>query len=842
MAYNKTVWANDVAPAINADNLNNIENRIKEMDAYASGGMNENFVKATNSPVNLIKRDYLISGEYVNTDGTIKTSSDWCRTDYIGVEVSTAYTGRNVGLSAFYDENYNFISYVSRFTYTQTTPANAKYVRCSVLVANKNTCVLVKGNSVPSTTDDGFLEFGDEFMKQFGKYSDVFIWDVGNVSVDKDGYSITFPARTAFQSYTTGKYVLVTASAAKTYTLADGKCLVLNADFSGNVTATNFDDVISEETTANMKDGVVVFVRIGYKVYSQIANLYIQDGKTVGVGNQSIFSWFSATVNSGDYSITFPARTVFQSYLTGKYILINASSAKTYTLTDGQRLVLNTDFSRDVTFTNFDDAISVITASMATDFVTVISRVANNLHSDIEEISESIKGNSADGEGIPKTPVIVEKLSDLAPTIWPLLKNKNQDVNIVMLGDSLSTALGYEASQRSDAKYRPPLMTEYTYPSYIEEQLRWDGQVYNRFDVSDVFTEVCTSAETLEQDTEHWDWASNNNRPAITRCLSGTNCSVSFEFDADYKRIDYIYRTDCTNPADARVTISAGNGNVLVYDEESEDWVEANGFTFSAQESSIPITSSYAGTPLMKSMYQKRLKFLWVSSAVSDCKITITNNGEGRLTYWGIQKSKRTVMLNFINSSRGGHSCERIKPFEEWDVDYWKPQLILWEPPYFNHLGVDICDSNYEPLTGRQTVANFVSRFSTYIQALLDKTYAPKVIAWSMWLAGNTVHSLSTDGNYLFGIDTEGNYVSTRMYIDGIEMMAAGKNIPFIDFLALFRDYAFKYAEYRQMNNIEAATITASGITGDTWTVDGGHLNDRGQWVLKEMFGTFFLQ
>ena len=38
MAYTKTVWVDDSAPAINATNLNNIEDGIETLEAQSVGG------------------------------------------------------------------------------------------------------------------------------------------------------------------------------------------------------------------------------------------------------------------------------------------------------------------------------------------------------------------------------------------------------------------------------------------------------------------------------------------------------------------------------------------------------------------------------------------------------------------------------------------------------------------------------------------------------------------------------------------------------------------------------------------------------------------------------------
>lgn len=55
MAYNKTVWVNDTAPAINADNLNKIENELEYLDASNVGSVHKNLTGTDKAyyPVNL---------------------------------------------------------------------------------------------------------------------------------------------------------------------------------------------------------------------------------------------------------------------------------------------------------------------------------------------------------------------------------------------------------------------------------------------------------------------------------------------------------------------------------------------------------------------------------------------------------------------------------------------------------------------------------------------------------------------------------------------------------------------------------------------------------------------
>lgn len=59
-------------------------------------------------------------------------------------------------------------------------------------------------------------------------------------------------------------------------------------------------------------------------------------------------------------------------------------------------------------------------------------------------------------------------------------------------------------------------------------------------------------------------------------------------------------------------------------------------------------------------------------------QISIRSQDGGRLCYWGIQYSGNDNMINFINSARGSHDIATLRYFEQWSVDDWKPDLILY--------------------------------------------------------------------------------------------------------------------------------------------------------------------
>ena len=432
-------------------------------------------------------------------------------------------------------------------------------------------------------------------------------------------------------------------------------------------------------------------------------------------------------------------------------------------------------------------------------------------------------------------PKISKQLKDFAPNFYKKWLLKNNDVTLVLNGESISTT-NYYAEAFSDAKNRPPLMTEKNYTAFIEEALRWEGQKYFRFDNVGIFTEVGT-ATTKEYD-KAWDWTRSvdselpavNNRPAITRILEGTNCSVSYVIPTTAKRCDFIFRTDYLNAPNAVITISEGNGKVQVFDGSS--WVEANGYSYSAKEDGTLLPGS-----LYKSMFQKRLKMKKVNINDTNIRVTITNNGSGRLTYWGYQTSVLDVMFDFILSARGGHSISRLENFESWDTDYFKPDLILWQVPIINE-GLDVGNADFSPKTMTKTKEQYAINITDKYADYKSKPYTPDVVSFMLWFGmGN--NGIDTNNNWVFANDPNGNKVSIPTYIYHTIGAMESLNQNIIDLFSIIKTYAFEDAKNKGTNVINAI-LKGSGIIGNTFTIDGGHYNTNGNAIVYKMLKSFF--
>ena len=434
-------------------------------------------------------------------------------------------------------------------------------------------------------------------------------------------------------------------------------------------------------------------------------------------------------------------------------------------------------------------------------------------------------------------PKITKQLKDFAPNFYKKWLLKNNDVTLVLNGESISTT-NYYAEPYTDAKNRPPLMTEKSFTTFIEEALRWEGQKYFRFDNVGIFTEVGT-ATTKEYDRA-WDWTTSfewelpavNNRPAITRILEGNNCSVSYVIPTTAKRCDFIFRTDYLNANNAVVAISSGNGKVQVFDENSSSWIEANGYSYSAKEDGVLLPNS-----LYKSMYQKRLKMRKVNIADANIRVTITNSGSGRLTYWGYQTSPINVMFDFILSARGGHSISRLENFEDWDTDYFKPDLILWQVPIINE-GLDVGNADFSPKTTSKTKEQYAINITNKYAVYKSKSYVPDVVSFMLWFGmGN--NGIDTNNNWVFANDPNGNKVSIPTYIYHTIGAMESLNQNIIDLFSIIKTYAFEDAKNKGTNVINAI-LEGSGIIGNTFTIDGVHYNTNGNAIVYKMLKSFF--
>ncbi|MGN7884376.1 hypothetical protein [Dyadobacter sp. 22481] len=433
-------------------------------------------------------------------------------------------------------------------------------------------------------------------------------------------------------------------------------------------------------------------------------------------------------------------------------------------------------------------------------------------------------------------------------------RNRREDVNIVMLDGSISTDMNYSV-KRTDEAYRPPCCTERNIPSFIEEKLRWKQQKFRRFDAMTEITAVndpafveVGSGVTKNKD-KAWDWIYRvgddpngqieeppvANYNGLTRILTGANPQVTFLFRNFYRRCDFIYRTDYLCSDALQVIVGElnqpVNGVVEVFDELNNVWKEANGFIFSAQEPDLIEAAEFESTingtkrkshGFRKTIFQKRLK-MRRTVVDNSRKITIKSMDGGRLGYWGIQYSSTETMINFIDSARGSHNIDALGKFEEWSVDYWKPDLILYSCNTINE------GASCFSITSDKSPTMFAAKFEEFITHLLNKPYQPDLMAYILFCMRN---QLLVDSNDLVRMTYINGYGAATVfdYHDTLfqtlqELPIASANA-FYEFwnIAKARSEYYGTSIYNEMHG-------AAGPDSNSFTTDATHLNEYGAMV-----------
>lgn len=443
-------------------------------------------------------------------------------------------------------------------------------------------------------------------------------------------------------------------------------------------------------------------------------------------------------------------------------------------------------------------------------------------------------------ESFERTPILLNAFNHIL--------KKDKDVTIIHLGDSIST--NNYASARSDAAYRPPRMDEYGLPTYVEEQLRWRGQQYRRSDAKTVeggetamFTEIGTGEDKYYDAA--WDWQfeelSQNYYRLWTRVLTGTAgtpASVTFTIPAGTKNFAFIYRTDYLCAASAQVILSANN--IARIKQSDGTLVEANGYSFSMKEVDEILTKTftqYDGNTVTRTMRksrgQVRLDF-HIDNTSSDIIVTIANTGAGRLNYWGVEYTTYDHMFRYINMARGGHNMDALKCFEPWDVDLFKPDMIIYQCPIINEGAMSLG----EPAVN--TPPAFAQRFVTRFTELKQKSYAPELLSYVLYIGIQANIVDQETGKYNCSYIYEYGYIDTYKYIGFLEDSLKDEEIDFINCFNRFDDIAYRKAQNEGTNNIYVSAIQGSGANGNTFTNDNIHLNSYGSLIAWRLLKKYF--
>lgn len=434
---------------------------------------------------------------------------------------------------------------------------------------------------------------------------------------------------------------------------------------------------------------------------------------------------------------------------------------------------------------------------------------------------------------------------------------KDKDLMVVNTGTSLTARGAEHCTSRDDASSRPPLMDSNNFASLMWDKMKWEGQSYRRFDYSGFFTEVGTFKSSESYPITTWD--DYGDRDSFTKYCDGS-CSVSYTIPDDAWQANFIYRTAPEGTETATISISGGNGKMLVWNGTA--WVEANGYTFSMKETAQNLTNVDIPNPLANAdnatqhfetfqiagntTFQKRVKMKTVSRGEPQT-ITISSSAD-RFMYWGVEWSVREFMITYVNVARGGHgitvtSADALQKYQDNDIWSFKPDLIFTENPIHNSGGAG------------SSVYGFTLYYSNYWQyvtydfffntdnpvSLVSRATANGINAQNLeWIIFNT----SIAKNF-GGINEDGTLK--------ISPDKNGKMITALDAQMMSQDYitgtgkavsinACKYwvdAGIKLFGNLYTAT-TGSGKNGDTFTNEGSHWNDTGCKVMARCIGGVF--
>lgn len=272
-----------------------------------------------------------------------------------------------------------------------------------------------------------------------------------------------------------------------------------------------------------------------------------------------------------------------------------------------------------------------------------------------------------------------------SPIFREKLLNMNDDVNILLLGDSM-TAFTNVGDEFPNAANLPAGCQHNAITYQLWNALCKNKPQFDRFD-SEIngFTEngiwalsdVTKQNNSVNSDAEKGEYSPDN---CVYHEAATTGANISFQWDLDsYEKLNFIYRISAYDGTTG-VTISCTSGKVLVYDRTNNAWVEANGFVFS-QTKVAGVKANYEADWLRNIP----LRMKKADNATGSITITMTNTGTGTMYYWGTERYNWNT-VRVTNIGRGGRHIHLLQGSIKSEIEYRDVDLIVLQLPLWNEL------------------------------------------------------------------------------------------------------------------------------------------------------------
>lgn len=314
---------------------------------------------------------------------------------------------------------------------------------------------------------------------------------------------------------------------------------------------------------------------------------------------------------------------------------------------------------------------------------------------------------------------------------------RDKDIYVIAYGDSIMAWQSSTVKADEGVTRVPPVCDKKGLSWYIWQDIKFGNPQYRRFDDDmdgSVFIETGVfktyyygnsndylSAEISPQITalpanevcpicSFHESDSQKNIPK--RICNEANASIQFVIPAGYEKFDFIYHTNTQGDDNIAVTISEGNGKVVVKDNNC-DWnngVEANQYLFSMKETHYAADDGYDNGILQKRLYFKKNNI----NDAATVKITKSSDTTKYMLYWGISywgTVEEPNAIHLINNARGGHTIQQLYCTRFYDLAIWNADLIIFENTLLNNFKNEENDLQSNYISG-------LDKFISYVQSL----------------------------------------------------------------------------------------------------------------------------